>query len=110
MSDYVTPSTYIPDFKCYTLAVQELSSSSQLSKGPGTLQLPTTAISHITPMSPNFPPPAITANIPVESLSKWPETAAVMVCSPMVPDTSAALTALGDYLISNRWVEAAHAW
>jgi hypothetical protein len=28
----------------------------------------------------------------------------------MVPDTSATLTALGDYLVSNGWVEAAHAW
>lgn len=61
-------------------------------------------------MSPNFPSPDKTANIPVESLSKWPETAAVMVSSPMAPDTSAALTALGDYLVSNGWIEAAHAW
>jgi COPII coat assembly protein SEC16 len=76
----------------------------------GGLQVPTPAISHISPMSPNFPSPSITANIPIESLAKWPETAAVMVSSPMVPDTSAALTALGDYMVSNGWVEAAHAW
>jgi hypothetical protein len=102
-------STHIPDLQC-TLTVKELLSPNQLSRGTGALQLPTPAISHITPMSPNFPPPTITANIPVESLTKWPETAAVMVSSPMVPDTSAALTALGDYLVSNGWVEAAHAW
>ena len=92
------------------LEVQQLLPPNQLSRTTGALQLPTPVIPHITPMSPNFPSPSVTANIPIESLSKWPETAAVMVCSPMVPDTSAALTALGDYLASNGWVEAAHAW
>jgi hypothetical protein len=93
-----------------TLIVQELLPPNQLSRTTSGLQVPASAASHISPMSPNFPPTSITANIPVESLSKWPETAAVMVSSPMLPDTSAALTALGDYLVSNGWVEAAHAW
>lgn len=67
-------------------------------------------MAHVTPISPNFPSVELTAKVPVESLLKWPETAAVMVNSPMAPDTSAALTALGDYLVSNGWIEAAHAW
>ena len=90
--------------------VQELMPPNQLSGSTSALQIPIPAISHITPISPNFPLPSTTANIPIESLSKWPETAAVMVSSPMAPDTSAALTALGDCLVSNGWVEAAHAW
>lgn len=67
-------------------------------------------MAHITPMSPHFPAATAAAGIPTESLSKWPEAAASMIMSPMTPDTSSALTALGDYLISNGWVEGAHAW
>lgn len=74
----------------------------------GPLQVP--AVPHLTPMSPNFPQLEKTAKVPAEALAKWPETAAMLASSPMAPDSSAALTALGDYLISNNWVEAAHAW
>ncbi|KAF7976320.1 hypothetical protein HWV62_7038 [Athelia sp. TMB] len=90
-------------------AVQELKPPSQLSKGIGGLQVPAPAMTHITPMSPHFPAATAAAGIPTESLSKWPEAAAAMIMSPMTPDTSSALTALGDYLISNGWVEGAHA-
>ena len=87
--------------------MQELLPPNQLSRG---LKLPGVTMAHLTPMSPNLPSAEMSAKVPVESLSKWPETAAVMINSPMAPDTSVALTALGDYLVSNGWIEAAHAW
>jgi len=64
----------------------------------------------VTPITPNFAAPSLPANIPVESLSKWAETAAMMFSSPLTPESSAALTALGDQLLSNQWIEAAHSW
>ncbi|KAF8495614.1 Sec23-binding domain of Sec16-domain-containing protein [Gautieria morchelliformis] len=66
------------------------------------------SVLHATPLSPNFPQPALTSSVPTESLAKWQETAAVMAFSQAAGD-SAALTALGDYLAANRWFEAAHA-
>ncbi|KAG8990655.1 hypothetical protein FRB90_001674, partial [Tulasnella sp. 427] len=45
---------------------------------------------------------------PVESLSKWQETAATIASNVSNSDTS-ALTALGDLLIANKWANAAHA-
>lgn len=50
------------------------------------------------------------ASVPLESLAKWAETAAMVISSPLTTETSAALTALGDQLLANDWVEAAHAW
>ena len=61
------------------------------------------------PLSPTLPQPALTSNVPPESLAKWQETAALMAFSQATGD-SAALTALGDCLAANRWFEAAHAW
>lgn len=61
-------------------------------------------------MTPNFAAPAVANNIPVESLADWADIAAMMISNPMTADTSAALTALGDQLLSHQWVEAAHAW
>ena len=64
-----------------------------------------------SPISPNFPKPALTPHIQAEVLSKWPETAASIVSNiNSAGEHYAALTTLGDYLISNKWVEAAHAW
>jgi hypothetical protein len=54
--------------------------------------------------------PSATVKVAPDSLAGWPETAAMMLSSPLTPDASAALTALGDCLLSNEWVEAAHAW
>ncbi|KII88484.1 hypothetical protein PLICRDRAFT_60522, partial [Plicaturopsis crispa FD-325 SS-3] len=89
-------------------SVQELIPPNLLSKPQnGTLQIPAVP-THLTPVSPSFPAPAMTASIPVESLAKWPETVAMMLSSPMTPETSAALTTLGDYLAANQWTEAAH--
>ncbi|KAF7363490.1 Protein transport protein sec16 [Mycena sanguinolenta] len=63
----------------------------------------------MTPMTPNFAAPALANNIPTQSLAEWADTAAMMLSNPMTADTSAALTALGDQLLSHQWVEAAHA-
>ncbi|KAF8844945.1 hypothetical protein BDN67DRAFT_1007736 [Paxillus ammoniavirescens] len=90
-------------------AVQELVPTNLLSRATAGLQVPTSTLSHITPMSPNFPSAAATAQIPVGSLSKWPEIAATIVSSPLSPECSATLTALGDYLVSHNLVEGAHA-
>ncbi|KAJ3551916.1 hypothetical protein NM688_g4435 [Phlebia brevispora] len=65
--------------------------------------------STVTPMTASFPPPFQTSPVPTEILKKWTETAAMMISSPMTAETSSALTALGDQLLANNWVEAAHA-
>ncbi|KAG1875268.1 Sec23-binding domain of Sec16-domain-containing protein [Suillus tomentosus] len=88
-------------------AVQELIPTNLLAR-TATLQVPTPAVVHTTPMSPSFPSPAMAAQIPANALSKWPELVASMVSSPVSPEWSAALTALGDYLVSHQQVEAAH--
>ncbi|KAH7926328.1 hypothetical protein BV22DRAFT_1009394, partial [Leucogyrophana mollusca] len=90
-------------------AVKELVPTNLLSRTAGTLQVPAPPMPHITPMSPNFPAPAVTAQIPPDSLSKWPEIVATIVSSPLTAECSATLTALGDYLVSHNFVEAAHA-
>jgi hypothetical protein len=65
--------------------------------------------SQMTPRTPNFVPSA-TAPIPMESHSKWAETVAMILSSPLPQETSAALTSLGDQLLANQLVEAAHVW
>lgn len=50
-----------------------------------------------------------TANLPESVLAKWQETVALIVANRSVGD-SAALTALGDTLKANGWVDAAHIW
>ncbi len=84
---------------------------SLLQRGLGRFQSP--MISAATPRTPNFA--AIQAanmgpTIPPASLEKWAETAAMILCSPLTAEASAALTALGDQLLGNNWVEAAHVW
>lgn len=64
----------------------------------------------MTPRTPNFGLPTVATSIPIESLSQWAEAAAMMVSSPLSPETSAALTALGDQLVANHMYEAAHIW
>jgi hypothetical protein len=63
----------------------------------------------VTPMSLNFPS-NLPTNIPAEALAKWAETVSMMISHPVSLETSAALTALGDHLNANQWIEAAHAW
>ncbi|KAL1728714.1 Sec23-binding domain of Sec16-domain-containing protein [Schizophyllum commune] len=62
-----------------------------------------------TPMAPNFSLPAGSSHISEEALAKWADTLAMMYSSNMSPDVSAAITAFGDQLQLNGWVEAAHA-
>ncbi|KZO95287.1 hypothetical protein CALVIDRAFT_483144 [Calocera viscosa TUFC12733] len=91
-------------------SVQEILPPKSLMKNTGLnglLSPGVPLISHITPMSPNFPQPALASNIPDQSLQKWREAAATIL-SNQSPGSSAALTQLGDYLIMNNWVEAAH--
>lgn len=94
--------------RSFIVAVQELVPPNLLAR-PGA-KIPAPAVSHLTPMTPNFAAPIATANVPEESLTKWNETLAMMYSSPLTPETSAAITALGDQLLSNGWVEAAHTW
>jgi hypothetical protein len=65
------------------------------------------ALSHIAPISPNFTSPL---PVPVDVLDKWPDTAAVLIPGPSVSECSSTLLALGDCLLANHSVEAAHAW
>ncbi|GLB34938.1 putative involved in the initiation of assembly of the COPII coat required for the formation of transport vesicles from the endoplasmic reticulum (ER) and the selection of cargo molecules [Lyophyllum shimeji] len=88
-------------------SVHELVPQNLLTRVNGRLQpqLPP----HLTPRTPNFAAmPVPTANLPLEILSKWAETAAMMLSSSMSQETSSALTALGDYLAANQLFEAAH--
>ncbi|KAF5380963.1 hypothetical protein D9615_003970 [Tricholomella constricta] len=88
-------------------AVQELVPQNLLARANGRLQ-PQLA-SHLTPRTPNFAVlPAQAASIPAETLSKWAETVAMMLSNPLSPETSAALTAMGDHLAANQLFEAAH--
>ena len=63
----------------------------------------------LTPISPNFPG-IVPANLPVEVLAKWSETVTMMISNSTSPETSTALTAIGDHLSANQWIEAAHVW
>jgi hypothetical protein len=85
--------------------VQALVPPISLTKIGDKLQAP--ALPHITPISPNFSSPG---PIPADVLDKWPETAAMLIPGPSVSECSAALLALGDSLLANHSVEAAHAW
>jgi len=97
-------------------SVQELAPVSLLQRTTRTVPLPAPAApipapvgSVTTPRTPQFPGPA-QQGVPAESLSKWAETAAMMISSPLTAEVSAALTALGDQLLVNQMIEAAHAW
>ncbi|TDL27490.1 hypothetical protein BD410DRAFT_818910 [Rickenella mellea] len=88
-------------------AVQELLPPKFLMNGNPELH-PTIPTVGLTPISPNFQSIAATTNLPYEVLSKWQESATMILSSQMGPDSSAALTTLGDCLLSNHWIEAAH--
>ena len=89
------------------VTVQSLVPPTSLIKPGEMLQA---APSHTTPISPNFPSHGATAPIPADVLKKWPDTAAMLIPGPSISECSAALLALGDCLLANHWVEAAHAW
>ena len=87
--------------------VQELMPQTVLS---GTSRSQPTLSSQITPRTPSFVVPAAPTHIPVESIYRWAEAAAMMLSSPLSQETSAALTSLGDQLVANQLFEAAHVW
>lgn len=90
-------------------SVQELvPPNSLLQRAVGGLQ--PLAGSIVTPRTPNFSLPQAPVPIPPESLSKWADTVAMMISSPLPSETSVALTAFGDQLLANNWIQAAHAW
>jgi hypothetical protein len=70
------------------------------------------SLSAVTPLSPNFTSLQPVLNISPEKLSKWAETVAMMTSSPFTssPEMNGALVALGDQLMANNWIEAAHVW
>ncbi|KAL4067649.1 Sec23-binding domain of Sec16-domain-containing protein [Scleroderma citrinum] len=87
-------------------AIQELVPMNLLSRAIG-MQVPGPALPNITPLSANFPP-AMAAQVPSESLSKWSDIVASVLTNTSNPEWSNALTSLGDCLLSHRHVEAAH--
>ena len=99
-----------PEEKISLSLVQELLPQHLFPQG--TAPIPVTAPSHITPTTANFvtAAPAQVSNIPVESLSRWAETVAMILPTNMTMDASSALTVLGDCLAHNQWTEAAHVW
>ncbi|QRV85774.1 COPII coat assembly protein Sec-16 [Ceratobasidium sp. AG-Ba] len=87
-------------------AMQELLPPKNLAKtGADSLMPPTMPMVHATPISPNFPQPVLTSNVPAPVLLQWQEIAATILSNQA---DSTALTALGDYLLANKWTEAAH--
>ncbi|KAI0703606.1 Sec23-binding domain of Sec16-domain-containing protein [Cytidiella melzeri] len=61
-----------------------------------------------TPLSAVFPQTIQPVVLPQDTLMKWPTTVAMVLGSSSTPESSATLTALGDHLAMNNWVEAAH--
>ncbi|KAG8683021.1 Protein transport protein Sec16A, partial [Ceratobasidium sp. 394] len=87
-------------------AIQELLPPKNLARtGADSLMPPTMPMMHATPISPNFPQPVLTSSVPTPALLQWQEIATTILSNQ---GDSLALTALGDYLISNKWTEAAH--
>ncbi|KAH8106975.1 Sec23-binding domain of Sec16-domain-containing protein [Cristinia sonorae] len=89
-------------------SVEQLAPQKLLINNVAGLQAPPLHGSTVTPLSPNFPLTAPSVPIAQEVLSKWMETATMIITNPMTTEASSALTALGDQLLSNHWIEAAH--
>lgn len=86
--------------------MKELVPPNLLSRANG-LAAPTM---HATPLTPNFMLPGHTNKLSPESLSSWADTVAMILTTTPGTDTLATLTALGDQLLTNDWVAAAHVW
>ena len=90
--------------------VQELvHPKSLLQHATSNLQIPQPPATTVTPITPNFPV-IQPLNITPEVLMSWAKTAAMILSNPTTPESSAALSALGDQLVAHNWVEAAHVW
>lgn len=62
-----------------------------------------------TPISPSFPDAVLVGDLPKSVLANWQETVAMIIANRTAGD-SAALTALGDTLMTNGRLDAAHVW
>lgn len=67
------------------------------------------AIPPVTSAGFNWNDTSLTSDLPDPILDQWQETTAMIVANRTSGD-SAALTALGDTLMSNGWIDAAHVW
>lgn len=98
----------------HTTIVQELAHPKSLLQQAGSNlqalqpQIPQPQ-SAVTPMTPNFPS-VQPLNITQEVLMSWAKTAAMLLSDPMTPESSAALTALGDQLAAHQYYDASHVW
>lgn len=64
-----------------------------------------------TPISAGFVNSALTQDAPEAILEQWQETAAMIVANRFLGDSPAmTLSALGDTLLANDWIDAAHVW
>lgn len=65
----------------------------------------------MTPLNAGFLDSSLTKDVPESILEKWQETAAMIVANRFLGDSPAmTLSALGDTLLANNWVDAAHVW
>jgi hypothetical protein len=77
---------------------------------PPSLLLNTGTQPSLGPGPPHLAQPTPVAKVSSESLSKWAETAAMLLSNPATSDSTATLVALGDHLGNNEWTAAAHVW
>ncbi|KAF9518189.1 hypothetical protein BS47DRAFT_324942 [Hydnum rufescens UP504] len=94
-------------YSLFSGQVQEFLPPKTFPKGGESL-LPTSQTVQPTPLSPSLPKLSAPTNISPDILAKWSETVATIVSNPAAGEYSSSLTALGDCLLSNNWVEAAH--
>ncbi|KIP09567.1 hypothetical protein PHLGIDRAFT_102512, partial [Phlebiopsis gigantea 11061_1 CR5-6] len=90
------------------LSVQELLPPRPLASLQSLQVLATATSGTVTPMSASFPPTLPPLQLPKNVLAKWKETAGMILSGVMSTESSSALTAFGDQLVANGWVEAGH--
>ncbi|KAI0341617.1 hypothetical protein BDW22DRAFT_1332329 [Trametopsis cervina] len=89
--------------------VQELHPTKPLGASNHSLPVAPPTLTTVTPISAAFQQVVQPVTLPQDTLAKWPTTAAMIISGSLPTDCSAALTALGDHLALNNWIEAAHA-
>lgn len=90
--------------------MQELHPTKPLGASNHSLPVAPPTLTTVTPISAAFQQVVQPVTLPQDTLAKWPTTAAMIISGSLPTDCSAALTALGDHLALNNWIEAAHAW